>query len=522
MDALFESCPAMDFAALDEEILGGPLIDDNYLFYRTHQPFCGWPEVDDTMKNMWELHCTSCGQDILQAKRRKFKPSALKQCPECGANVNAKKWIDRRVNLQTRLLYYKFQRGEGRRVWLHAYRVTHNFCPGPGYERLEYDEVSRYLFEDGKAYKWTCQLNYFGRDIVSQWVRRKQVTKTVWHRNTMSSMPPYPAFVGPIARETISGSCLEYSQLDKAIGAEFDIPEYLDFYLRNPMIEYLWKFNLWYLLWDALMNGRRAELRKVFRLNARRPGDLLPGLSKNEVREIADKQWGLRTVQTYQRLKADGIVSGNGTCFEWAEVVSNNGDVVERAANQGIDGKTLRVYIEKQARRSGLSVSMVLHDYGDYLNQLRRLNIIGGDLLPGDLRIAHERLSLRLNKVKNEGLNQQFRMRRRLYRWLCWRHDGMFIRPIDSVQEITREGERQRNCVAGYARWHANGNTIICVLRRADAPGKSWHTVELNPKTLDVVQCRAFRNGNAAPEAQEFIDLWTDRLKSIKFARDAG
>ena len=48
MDALFESCPAMDFAALDEEILGGPLIDDNYLFYRTHQPFCGWPEVEKT------------------------------------------------------------------------------------------------------------------------------------------------------------------------------------------------------------------------------------------------------------------------------------------------------------------------------------------------------------------------------------------------------------------------------------------------------------------------------------------
>lgn len=230
---------------------------------------------------------------------------------------------------------------------------------------------------------------------------------------------------------------------------------------------------------------------------------------------------GLLTVQTYQRLKADGIVSGNGTCFEWAETVSNNGDVVEQAANQGIDGKALRMYIEKQARRSRLSASTVLRDYGDYLNQLRRLNIIGGDVLPGDLRIAHERLSLRLNKVKNEGLNQQFRMRRRLYRWLCWRHNGMLIRPIDSVNEINLEGERQRNCVADYAKMHANGDTIICVLRRMDAPGKSWHTVELHPKTLNVVQCRAFRNGNAAPEAQEFIELWTAWLKSIKFARDA-
>ncbi len=520
MDELFESCPRMDFGALNEEILSGALIDDNYLFYRTYQPHCGWPMIDDAMKNMWEIYCTSCHQGVFRHKCRDFKPSTLTKCPECGANVTTKKWVDRRVNLQTRLLYYKFQRGEGRRVWLRAYRVTHNFCPEPGDERLEYGEVSRYLFEDGKAYKWTCQLNYFGRDITSKWARRKQVTKTVWHRNTMSSMPPYPAFVGPIARETIAGSCLEYSQLDQAIAVGFDIPEYLDFYLRNPMIEYLWKFNLGYLLWEALMNGHRAELRKAFNLRAKRPKDLLPGLTVNEVREIAERQLALRTVITYQKLKAVGIVSGNDAGFEWAKAVSCDSGTVERAANRGIDGKMLCAYIGRQSRRSGISLLSVLRDYGDYLGQLNQVG--GGNAMPPDLREAHARLSGRLRMVQDLELNTRFRARRHLYRWLCWRCDGMLIRPVDSVNEINLEGERQGNCVAGYARRHADGKTIICVLRRTDAPRESWHTVELDPRTLDVVQCRGYHNADAEPEAREFVALWADRLKSIKFARDAG
>ncbi len=47
-----------------------------------------------------------------------------------------------------------------------------------------------------------------------------------------------------------------------------------------------------------------------------------------------------------------------------------------------------------------------------------------------------------------------------------WKYKGMFIRPIDSAEEIVREGEEQNNCVAGYANRHADGKTIIMVLRK--------------------------------------------------------
>lgn len=510
MDELFNSCPPMNFTALEEKVLAEALPSDNYLFYRTYHDFTGWLDAD--AGTAWELHCTACHQRVA-ADKRKVKPSRITCCPECGAVVQPRKWIENRRDLRTRILWYEFQRGEGRRVWLHAYAVTHDFCPAPGDERLEFEERARYLFDDGAACRWTFEPR------CGEWVKRTRVTKTVWHQNVMSCMPPYPAYIGSIDPATIDGSCLEYSQVDQAIHAGFDIPEYIDFYLRNPMVEYLWKFGLSGLLWDGLMHGQRQELRRVVNLRAKRPKDLLPGLTVPEVRRIAaDPLYcSLRFVGLYRKCRADGTVDGDYAGFAWACVVSECPCAVRRAEEHGIKGRTLRSYIERQARRSKRSVMSMMRDYDDYLRQLDELG--AGELAPADLVTAHERLSARLRKFIDLTLNQKFRFRRRLYRWLRWRCGGMLIRPVDSVQEITAEGERQCNCVAGYARRHADGETIICVLRRADAPGTSWHTVELDPQTLTVRQCRGYRNQAAGPEAEAFVSAWTERLKNIRFGR---
>ena len=154
----------------------------------------------------------------------------------------------------------------------------------------------------------------------------------------------------------------------------------------------------------------------------------------------------------------------------------------------------------------------MISDHRDYLGQLTRLNVAGGELLPDDLDTAHARLSAREQATRNLELNYMFRARRRLWSWACYHHDGMFIRPVDSVNEIMREGEQQVNCVAGYARGHAEGKTVIFVLRRSDRPRDSWHTVELDPKTLIVRQCRGYRNADMSEEAREFMAFWHEYL----------
>lgn len=50
-------------------------------------------------------------------------------------------------------------------------------------------------------------------------------------------------------------------------------------------------------------------------------------------------------------------------------------------------------------------------------------------------------------------------------------------------------------------------------------PTKNWHTVELIPGTLTVRQCRGYKNREATPEAQAFVDAWVERLKNIRDQR---
>ena len=96
-----------------------------------------------------------------------------------------------------------------------------------------------------------------------------------------------------------------------------------------------------------------------------------------------------------------------------------------------------------------------------------------------------------------------------------WKYKGMFIRPVDSAEEIVREGEEQNNCVAGYADRHADGKTIIMVLRRCSEPRKPWHTVEIDPATLKCRQCYAAHNRARTSEAAEFMDKYLDHLREV-------
>lgn len=91
----------------------------------------------------------------------------------------------------------------------------------------------------------------------------------------------------------------------------------------------------------------------------------------------------------------------------------------------------------------------------------------------------------------------------------------MFIRPVDSAEEIVREGEEMHNCVAGYADRHADGKTIIMVLRKRSEPRKPWHTVEIDPATLECRQCYAAHNHKRTPEAAEFMDKYLDHLREV-------
>lgn len=443
----------------------------------------------------WRCTCSVCGQVFAVPDNRRLKDITV--CPECGAAVTPHRWtVPQRGKRINAFLFYHLFRGQGRSIWVRSWKVS-QWLTAEGTE-IDYEPQSIYRFDDAACQKW-----YLGWN---GWKEIKSIKDDVWY-TTWKCYTAYPSFVGRIDLQTLKGSCLEYSQLDRALAYCLPVIAYLRLYIKYPAVEYLWKTGCDRLLVDHLCY-RDGYFWKAVNLRAKGFKGLFRGADKAEMKVIP--QLYAKEVYWFHRLYQLGVIRANQEGVDWTRARMEFSEEVQEEA-------ILYRYIKRQANRSSSTYQNTLRDYRDYLGQLAEIG--GGERYPHDLQEAHRRLSARLRKIKNRDLQGLFRARRRLWNWAAWRYQGMFIRVIDSVEEITLEGERQDNCVAGYAARHAQGKTVIFVLRKKSEPKENWHTVELNPETLHVKQCRGYRNADALPEAEEFIAAWVKRLQEIRKER---
>lgn len=493
-------CPRIDFNELAEKIRGEVTLPQ-FLFYRSEIKDGGgfWEDCE-----CWHVHCSACGADAMIDKKTYPKGKDLTVCPRCGETVKPRAWKSRKELKRQKFTYQHFQRGRGREIWARGFRVWRNYDG-----EFEFFEYQRICYMDGKALRWTRKgwiVDGNGRLAHDEWQQRKQVKLTRWQY----SFGTHENFIGGIDRETIRNTCLEYSQLDRtldrAIDAVSDPLEYAALYVKYPACEYLWKMGL-----ECLFSMREQDKRgfqRAVNLKAKSPGKLLKGLEKADIRVLRDESFSFRTLDTYRELRQKGALKPCHDDFEFADIANvARGDIREMCMNEP---QKMKKYFKRQKEKSGLTLAQVLRDYGDYLHQLQQVG--GGDLLPDDLHDAHIRLSERIKHIVDDRKNAGFRVRRRLLKQYKWRKNGLVIRPVDSQNEIIREGELQHNCVAGYADAHIAGETAIFVLRKLDKPQQPFCTVEFKEKTKTVVQCRGYRNSDAPEDAKEFIRLWLERM----------
>lgn len=458
--------------------------------YAVHVPWVdGYPEPEPAH---WKCTCSVCGQAFAVPNNRRLKD--ITTCPECAAQVEPHRWArnTKRINA---FLFYQVIRGAGRAVWLRSFHIS-QWLTIDGVE-IEYEPQSIYYFNDGACQKWRMKWD--------DWREIKAIRDDVWYKGQLCS-DTYPSFVGKIDRQTIDGSCLEYSQLNRALRYCLPIIAYLRLYIQYPAIEYLWKTRCERLIIDHLCYQDKYFWKAV-NLRAKNFKGLFRGADKLEMKVIP--QLKAEEIIWFHRLYQAGVIKADQEGVDWVRVRFEFSEALAAG-----DETVLYRYIKRQAKKSGVSHRNTLRDYRDYLHQLKEIG--GGERYPHDLQAAHERLSARLRKTKNKGLQGMFRARRKLWSWAKWQYQGMFIRIIDSVDEIALEGERQHNCVANYAKRHAAGKTAIFILRKMDCPKDSWHTVELDPISLRVLQCRGYRNADATPEAEAFIKAWVEHLARQK------
>lgn len=508
---LLERCPELSEAELSARI-SEEVGHEEFLFYRVSQP----DDLDWILgagKDGYEMFCTACGQHFFEPRNRKHTAKHYTHCPQCGTEISPKRWRDRARLESIEFAYHVFQHGEGADVWLRSYQVSMNRdFMGRKYDIFEYCRV---LFQPGDAHKWTRSRGWYSG--VSQW----EPVKQIWLKRWTGAFGKVRDDVwAGVTMEEVEGSCLQYVPMGEVMQMLNEPVNCLALWCRYPATEYVWKmgFGAWFAQRER---GSGAAFSRVVNLRAKRPDKLFPHLSKGEIKLLRRRTGSIsiNAVELYQRLKKAGAVEPGAAGMEFAREVNMSRyiDFFALGERCGAEPRELRRYLQNQAgRHAGARVHIVMQELDDYLGQLNRLGVQGGDRMPRDLHEAHERLSARERKLQNAPLNSKFRARRHLLRWMCWKHDGLFIRPVDSAEEITREGEQQHNCVAGYAKRHAEGKTIILLLRKCSAPGESWHTVEIDPATLACKQCYGHGNAQRTPEAAAFMEAYLAHLQAVR------
>lgn len=165
----------------------------------------------------------------------------------------------------------------------------------------------------------------------------------------------------------------------------------------------------------------------------------------------------------------------------------------------------------------------MISDWRDYIEnaQLLDMNIKNHTIFyPRDLKKAHDIAYQTVNAaVKSKGglqIPAIAKMEKELNKKYGFETKSLLIRAPHDHHEIIEEGEKLNHCVAGYAKEVAKGKTIILFIRQKAEPDKPYFTLELNPITHSVLQCRGFGNCGYEKDVEKFIEQWKKSKLSKK------
>lgn len=299
---------------------------------------------------------------------------------------------------------------------------------------------------------------------------------------------------------------LKYAQIETVMsGSRYvEVCSYLDRFVKNPeLIERLVKEGFSVL---ALHQYSQAKINR----RAKTVSAAL-GLNKKELRELEDKtDVGVKYAQI---AKAYGITPAQAR--KYASYGSTSIENVEKR----LPFKKAVKYLDKQEE-----TIYTLCDYWRDCEKLK-LDLKREDiLLPPDLAQAHQRTNEALAEARRQKeleetrrMQEEFGKRlKKLERDFDFESGGMLIRPARSRAELIDEGSALHHCVATYAKKHLSGQTVIFFVRKKNEPDKPFYTLEYDPKTESIIQCRGLHNCGKTPEVEAFVEAWSEYIRNKK------
>ncbi|SFH36479.1 PcfJ-like protein [Desulfotomaculum arcticum] len=296
-----------------------------------------------------------------------------------------------------------------------------------------------------------------------------------------------------------------------------DMTEFSDLYSKYPCVEYLTKLGFGHLIEDKLtgdrtysaINWRGKTLLRVL------------GLTKQELQTIKKQDIHM----TFLDLRLLQLGKKDGSKFTPTESVKLSQDwavLLDDWMKLRQYGSIRQVnhYLTKQsAKKYHNNKRLAFIAWRDYIHDcitlglnLTRERVV----FPGNLYRAHQNTIKQVKIKADEDLNKKIRDRAKsLYKKYYFEHQGLFIKPAESSNDLIAEGKALDHCVGTYASRYASGEIVLLFIRKMSEPDKSFFTMEI--KNGVVVQVRGFENCDPNEQVWEFVEVFrAEKLRRKK------
>ena len=481
---------------MEQQILDGPMEYSRYLFYR--RDYYRNP-LTDIKERAYYGYCTYCKKEHLLDWIPKHKEIAI--CPGCGSEVTVMARGISRSRLQDRCNYMVWGT-VGRAVFARLFEITRDYSVELERVYTRMNEVERFYFSDGQAFKFTAQYDYY-RGFTG-WRKNQQVTEVY-----------NDYYIYPHPKDVFIGTCAEHSHMDDYIDRchEEHIASqpmcYLAAYVKNPSIEHLLGCGLFELVRQK--TNRYGQVNKLVDWKKSRPRDML-GVSQPELEKIKKYEMNCGEILLYKKLKPHGITleKNDVDIIQFLNIYDKT--ALKDCEELGIN-ETIR-YLKYQRRRrygENTGYSYIYHQWNDYRDAAKRLNYdmeVERNLFPPNLPKAHDKTAKLIRE--QERIENEKRWAQEQKEWdaqyallepLCYTDGELLIRPVKSRAELIKEGEVLEHCVASYANRVKNGRTHILFIRKVGYPDTPYFTLNITPEGK-FVQCHGYNNELHIPDKQ--------------------
>lgn len=522
---------AWDEDALEKKKAQGKILDGDYALCPEEIPqgMVEWirqyiipsDKVIIHKKGGWKGRCYVCGQEVEAHPNRRFKHCTNNVCPECGTLVICYRDTSDAWNASTVENIVAVQKGtDGKTIFFRQWRLLRDHTARWEDITRCLKEVARYAIRGKETAKWQKE----GKDNYYMHCERYTLDKwTRWSGNQIYDNGY--CFYPENAREELAGTQMQYADLEGYLredkGHNKNPIYFLEYFVKYPVTEFLWKAGYTRVVHQKV-NGlskehrniilwQRKKLKDCFRFPLRFLKVMPPEEWTMDRLEVAGNMWKEHGEKLKDKELIAALRLGNGVnklriAFKYDNIVC----VFKYIEKQYMEGKG-------QKKELYRNLDDAIDTYRDYLHECEQLQLPltdKGILFPPHLMAAHERTMEQVSFQRNKADQEKFQGQIKILQRYIWERNDLIIRPPYKQEEVSKEGIALHHCVGGYLKRMADGETAIFFVRKVSEPEKPFYTLELNPKTLSVVQCRTDHNISyeREPEISEFVETWLKKV----------